>query len=224
MPTGPRRFPATVVLFQHGDDLYLFDTGYSARIFEFGWRSRVYNHLNPVFFNAGDDLMSQLSCDGIEPGDITGIIISHLHPDHIGGLCDFPGCWIFTSQEVFRTFKNPGLRDLVFMNMVPRDFSERCVALNIRDEYDLFADGSVILLNLSGHTNGQIGMLLPEHNVLFAADSCWGSDLFDKPMKLLGRCLQKNYADYQNSITRIRRLQKTGVDVICCHGDGLRCK
>ena len=225
-PKEMRRFYAAAVLFQHNGDHYLFDTGYSTRIYEGDWHAKIYNRIIPTFCTEQDGLKQQLLNDGINPADIKGIILSHLHPDHIGGLIDFPDCKIFISRNTYCAFQKPKLLDLIFKELFPQDFNSRVEILDFSEKYEeykahegynLMGDKSVILIEVSGHANGQIGMLLPEYNTFYAADSAWGTDLLDKPLKFPARLLQNDYEEYQKTINRIKKMQATGINVIMSH-------
>lgn len=217
-PKEKRDFPARTVAFSHDNDWYLFDTGYSHRVFENGWRSKLYSLLNPISFSENDRLKIQLKKDGITT--IKGIILSHLHPDHIGGLKDFSDTEIMISAQTKMLLQKPKLFDLIFTNLLPADFENRVRVLDITGEYDLFNDGSLILKNVSGHTKGQIGMFLPEHNIFYAADSTWGMDMIDKPMKWPARFLQQDFSAYQYTIEKIKGMQANGIDIIVSHEVG----
>jgi glyoxylase-like metal-dependent hydrolase (beta-lactamase superfamily II) len=49
----------------------------------------------------GGRLLSNLAAIGMKPSDISHVIISHLHPDHIGGLFE-GGAATFSNQRVFK--------------------------------------------------------------------------------------------------------------------------
>ena len=217
VPPGTRAFPATAVLFQHEDDYYLFDTGFAPRILRCGWRSKIYQMLNPVVCSVGDSLKEQLRADGINPGQIKGIILSHLHPDHIGGLLDFPHSRIIISQKTHRTLQKANLSDLIFEDLLPGDLLTRMQVVDLRIIYDLFGDGSVLLKDISGHTHGQTGMYLREHNRFYAADSSWGSDLWELPLRFIARLLQKDYRAYQSNLKRVKHMQAMGIEIVLSH-------
>jgi glyoxylase-like metal-dependent hydrolase (beta-lactamase superfamily II) len=216
-PREVREFPAMAVFFRHEGDAFLFDTGYSARALEYGWRSRAYNLLNPVVFREQDSLKVQLAADGISPKDIKGVILSHLHPDHIGGLLDFPGSEAIVSKGSYQTWHRPKLLDLVFMNLLPQDFKTRVRVLDFEGNCDFFGDNSLLLKDISGHTNGQLGLYLPESKTFFAADSCWGTGFLEKEMRAFPKLLQKDYAVYQETQRLIRQMQADGIHVVYSH-------
>ena len=211
-----RHFPAMAVFIKRHNTAFVFDTGYSARIAECGLMSKIYCHLNPVHCREEDSFKAQLLNDGIAPEEIKTIILSHLHPDHIGGLKDFPNSKIVISQKTYEEYRNRELKDLIFTNLLPSDFEKRLETFQ-EDSYDLFGDQSCVLMELPGHTSGQIGMLLPEYNTLFAADSSWGEDLLEKEMRFAGRCIQKNYGEYMKTIERIKDIRDRGIKVIFSH-------
>ena len=76
---NPVRFPVYSVLIEHDDGLFLFDTGYDLE------------HVKAVLpFELPEQteeqtIPAQLEKAGYKPEDVTGIINSHLHFDHVGG-------------------------------------------------------------------------------------------------------------------------------------------
>ena len=211
------RFYAAVWLFKHNEEYYLFDTGYSTRIYNSSWQSKVYNFLNPVFCEAGDNLSEQLRQDDIYPTQIKAIFLSHLHPDHVGGLYDFTRVPIIISKNCYETFTHPKLSDLVFKELFPADFADWLEVVTLESDYDYFGDGSLILKDLSGHTHGQMGLYFTESQTILAADSCFGVDLLHHPMTHLAKWLQKDYRTYQKTAAILNRMHQQGVSVIASH-------
>lgn len=106
---------------------------------------------------------------------------------------------------------------MVFTNLLPSDFEKRAVVLDIKDSCDFFGDGSVILQDVSGHTQGQTGIFLPEYNTFFAADSLWGSEFLNKNMRAAGRFIQKDYSAYCATLEKIQHMQKNGIQIVFSH-------
>jgi glyoxylase-like metal-dependent hydrolase (beta-lactamase superfamily II) len=73
-----------VVLIDTGKDLLLCDTGFGKFL--------------PA--TAGH-LLSQLTIAGYRPNQITGVFLSHAHPDHMGGLIGADGKPVFSSAQHF---------------------------------------------------------------------------------------------------------------------------
>lgn len=45
-------------------------------------------------------LLNNLAASGIEPGEVSAVVISHFHPDHIFGLCRKDGSLLFPNAEI----------------------------------------------------------------------------------------------------------------------------
>lgn len=84
VPTDLVRLPFNVLLVRLGSELVLIDTG-----------------CGTVFGPAGGKLVSQLAAAGVQPDQITGIIVSHMHGDHFGGLLDANGEVVFKNAALF---------------------------------------------------------------------------------------------------------------------------
>ena len=51
---------------------------------------------------------------GIDPAEITYVILSHLHPDHLGGAALFPNAHFFVTRKSMRCTKNRNLKISLF--------------------------------------------------------------------------------------------------------------
>ena len=232
-PSEKRRFPALSVLITHerlGNILY--DTGYSELIYENGLVSKIYNSLNRTYISKDETIISKLEADGISPDSVKKIIISHAHPDHIGALRLFGGYELISTPKVINTLYTGNCFDLVFRNMVPEK-QPKLRALKkyngktifdgyFKKTYDIFADGSVIGIELDGHADGQLGLFLPEYDLLFAADACWGEDLMPhaEKMRFIPKLIQHSYRQYLDSIKRLRAFssEHPEIKIIFSHG------
>lgn len=214
-----RMFPARVLLLEHETlGKILYDTGYSKLIYRNHVVSFLYNALNKSYVKEEDTIVSKLHKEGVEAGDIHRIILSHAHPDHIGGLCFFQNYEILSTPKVIDTLQNGGAFQLVFRNMKPKEEVQYtrlqpCVKESVLNDYfqqvyDVLGDGSVLGVELNGHAAGQLGIYLPEYELLFAADACWGADLLCKvkDMRKVAQWIQNDYKEYINTAERLERL------------------
>jgi 4-pyridoxolactonase len=75
----PVRIPSYGLLIEHDDGLFVFDTGFDL------------DHTNAVLpFELPEQtpeqtIPAQLRACGVEPSDVTTLVNSHLHFDHVGG-------------------------------------------------------------------------------------------------------------------------------------------
>jgi len=113
IPREQRVFPAGAFLFGHPDGRkVLYDTGYAPSMVGTGWFGRLYSKLLPPVIEPHETIDRQLIEDGIHPGSIGHVVVSHLHPDHIGGIRYFPNSTFVVSEQVIETLDNHQLRAL----------------------------------------------------------------------------------------------------------------
>ncbi len=110
-----------------------------------------------------NDLMSSLEKNGLNPSDITDVILTHLHFDHTGGstkfengtfIPTFPNAKYYIQKKHFEWAINPSDRDKG--SFIPHTFMplfETGVLNFIDGDYDF--DEEIQLLPINGHTIAQ---------------------------------------------------------------------
>lgn len=198
---------------RHG--LILIDTGYGMAYFDAikkGW-GRLYNKLLPVFFQKEEGVAHQLAEDEIDTSDLSYLLLTHFHPDHIGSLNEFSNVpWIYRGDVLralsklprWKQFQNGFLQGLVpeipdgSIEITESSFGEKWHSFAA---HDLFQDESLMLVDLPGHAIGQMGAYTP--NCLFAADALWTSEASPHSLGLL---LQKDKKKYKNTLSALKEL------------------
>jgi glyoxylase-like metal-dependent hydrolase (beta-lactamase superfamily II) len=126
------RFPAGFACIEHPKfGLILFDTGYSQRFAAETayYPAALYRWLTPVFFREQDSALAQLQRMGYRAEDVSIIVISHFHGDHIAGLRDFPHAQFIYAAEAYEKVRR--LRGLAAVKagylprLLPDDFEAR---------------------------------------------------------------------------------------------------
>lgn len=227
-------FEAGVFLIKHRKHGYiLYDTGYSTKILKNKPKYFLYRFLNPINIRKEAMINSQLEKRGIKTEEIKYIILSHLHPDHIGGLEFFPKSEIIITKKCFDEFKKNSLRSLIFKELLPQNFKDRLLLIEASVEnksfeylktYDLFSDNSILLTELDGHSSGQCCAYIRERNLFIAADTTWRTeflDMIDK-MRFLPRLIQNNFSEYLKSIDILKKIQNNGIKILVSHDKSSR--
>ena len=98
-------------------------------------------------------LRKSLALDGVAPGDVTDVLITHAHPDHVNGLVDEQGHSAFSNAKIRMSAK-----DWQFMR---QEAETRPIAGVIASQVVTFEPGSEVLpgitaLALYGHTPGHV--------------------------------------------------------------------
>jgi glyoxylase-like metal-dependent hydrolase (beta-lactamase superfamily II) len=202
-PWRPHRFPSGFTLIVHRRrGAILFDTGYAARFLRAtrALPNAIYRWLTPVAIDDAQTAVAQLAALGIAARDVTHVVVSHFHADHIGALRDFPAARIVSSRAAWDSVRGRrgigALRRAFLPELIPPDaetrmlFTGDCAALPLEnalapfgDGRDLFGDGSLVAVDLPGHAHGQIGLLLrdaPGGPLFLIADAAWSHEAYER--------------------------------------------
>lgn len=233
-------FPATLGLIKTTSGKYiLFDTGYAPRVKNQmkSFPYPLYDWLLPITIDENNTAASKLNALGIEPEEIATIIISHFHPDHIGGLKDFPHSQFICSKKSWNAVKSlsgiSALRKGFLPDLIPDDFEERLLfaeelaECSLADQelsgWSIELHGSQIqLISLEGHVDGQIGLYIEnailsdiQAPIFFVADSCWTIRAIAEknlPHKL-SMIIQENCTQYYQTIKALQNLHNSNPDI-----------
>ncbi len=165
--------------------LIVFDTGISQRAriepeHFVGWLGAKLGMLDVP---AGVGLAEQMRAAGFDPGDVKLVVISHLHFDHTGGIPDFPNAIVVVSAAE-KAWVEHGLGRMDFVDTDVLAGLARWQAVDYQAEkplatllaaHDLLGDGSILTVDLSGHTPGSTGMIVrtADAPVLLTGDAAW---------------------------------------------------
>jgi glyoxylase-like metal-dependent hydrolase (beta-lactamase superfamily II) len=173
--------PINVYVIEHADGVVLFDTGQDRAsvtdpcYFPGGAAGVVYRRLARFDIAEEETLAAGLGRLGYRTGDVTTAVISHFHQDHIGGIADIAHARLLVSPSEWRSLHRPAAEtrgllrqriDLPGLRWSPvefQDLARRPDAATFRpftEGYDVFDDGSLMILPTPGHTNGSISMLV----------------------------------------------------------------
>jgi N-acyl homoserine lactone hydrolase len=108
-------------------------------------------------------LAGQLAAIGYKPSDVTYFALSHMHYDHSANANAYAGStWLVQRPERAAMFPEPPQTNTIVEPDVVEKFSAlKTAKTKILDgDYDVFGDGSVVIISTPGHTPGHQSLFL----------------------------------------------------------------
>lgn len=184
------KIPINAYAIEHRDGLVLFDTGMNPAIVSDPnyISSSIGRFLLPKIFRLhigpDDALDNRLETVSLSASDVSKVILSHLHFDHIGGIAHVPQAELLVSQDEWRQLaglhpeRDWVLREHIELsgaNWQPIEFAPTNDPLlaPFGGYYDVMGDESMILLPTPGHTPGSMSLLVRSRGLpplLFVGD------------------------------------------------------
>ncbi len=174
-------------------------------------------------------LSDALAARDIAVDAIDFVLPTHLHWDHISGLLELPDSVSIRLPGVERAWALDGAHAPIGVARGPlhgRTFDtfelDGPPVLTFPRSLDLFGDGSVLLVDLAGHTPGSIGVLLAVDDgtrVLLAGDAVWNKlqvELIREKAPMPGQLFD---ADRDATFATIHRLHALpdGIEIVAAH-------
>ena len=148
-------FSVNCYLIRHGTEWMLWDSGYPDSLVEkpegiVGPRSRALR---------SKTLVSQLAEIGVAPNQISRLAFSHFHGDHVGNADLFSTATLYIQKpEYDAAFGAEPAKYGFAPATYERLRASRIVKLE--GDFDVFGDGSVVVLSTPGHTPGHQSLLV----------------------------------------------------------------
>jgi N-acyl homoserine lactone hydrolase len=192
---APREMAHSAVLIRHPRGTFLFDSGFCADIQLFLLDQPLLFRKTLANFTQEQNIVAHLQQLGVQPSDLDFVLLSHLHWDHVSGLPDLPNVPVRVrrleyeaAQQDGRLDKLQGLvRRLMGRNSLEHFDLTGPAYGGFSASFDLFGDGSIVLVPLPGHTQGQVGMFIHRSNgahLFLIADAAWIAENYLIPAQI----------------------------------------
>ena len=145
-----------VILYKKKERIVLFDTGCG---------TKKDKRMTPYGFSQQKDLRKLLATRQIAPGEVTDIVLSHLHFDHCGGITyrndsgqiveTFPNATYHISRRQWEHHLHPGILDTDAYFAENTSFLQNNARLHLIDNDQQISDDIEVCL-YNGHTPGQL--------------------------------------------------------------------
>ncbi len=141
-------------LVKHGADLLLWDTGLPTGLLHAPFTD------DPLSPTLDKTLAEQLAQIDVKPADIGRLGISHYHFDHLGQAAEFPTATLMIGALDFAALRttpppfgaDPSQAAPWLTGGAPVDL--------VTGDRDVFGDGTVMILDMPGHTPGSLALLV----------------------------------------------------------------
>jgi 4-pyridoxolactonase len=208
-PSGPFRFPVYGVLIDHPEGKFVFDTGFDKAFID----SIIPDNARQT---ERQTLPGQLDLIGMRPSEITHVINSHYHVDHVGGnkhcthattLCHKCELEAVTHPEPFEEL---GYSDMSFAPQLRKGANEPGIADDIFTPRFEAVTGDqeiakgVTLFETPGHTPGHFSLMVELANrrpMLFTGDACYTRKNLDHNL------ISNSHSDVKQAFRSLQRLR-----------------
>ena len=214
IPTVPKEkqrditIPVSMWVIDHPKGLVVFDTGINAAVTQdckSYWQPGLCDFLKPT--NKREEMIdAQLKKIGLSTDKVKVVITSHTHLDHVGNIKMFPNAiHVLQKKELYQGWfpeKFQGRTGGAFV-MADLEGTRDFNFLELEGDYDLYGDGSIMILATPGHTLGHQSVkvkLASGKSLIMSQDAIWMQENMD------GYPAGLNYSilDYTKSINRLK--------------------
>jgi glyoxylase-like metal-dependent hydrolase (beta-lactamase superfamily II) len=142
--------PIYAYLIEHPKGRILVDTGESYELRD-----------ENAVMEEKDTIISKLAELGYTPDDIGYVVISHMHLDHSGYMNYFPNSTFIARKEELKAAWWPEASEGGYLfSTYDKTRNFKFIQPADDEDYDIFMDGSVVLIDTRGHSRGHQSVVL----------------------------------------------------------------
>ncbi|MEP3437666.1 MAG: MBL fold metallo-hydrolase [Hoeflea sp.] len=167
LPTDSLMPDCNVPILKSGDRMIMFDVGSGSN-----------------FMPSAGRLLDNMAEGGLDPAEITDVVFTHAHPDHLWGLVDdfdeivFPNARFFMGRTEWEFWRDPATVDAMPEERKTFAVGAQNRLAYLEDMINLFEPGAEVLpgveaVDTAGHTPGHMSFMLHggSEPVLIAGDA-----------------------------------------------------
>lgn len=212
----------TAIFVRHPKGDFLWDSGIGSQVEQ---QMEAFSFIDKQLMKIDNvkPASQQLQQHNYATENLMAIIPSHMHWDHVSGLVDFSGVPVWVQEQehngarkgkppafIKSQFEHDGL-EWKYLKLSDTPFK------GFESSLDVFGDGSVVLVDLSGHTAGQLGMFLTtaKGQFFFIGDATWALEGIEnnRGRPVFVNWLAKVDRDEEKAAAVVRAIHELGEEV-----------
>ena len=150
-----KRLTSSCYLIKHGARYMIWDTG-----FALSFKGLPLNTTDPMSATLARSITDQLAEIGVKPAQIEIVGASHYHWDHVGQASSFAGATLLIGREDWALLTAKTTNPLADAALLQPWLDGKSKVDPVDGDRDIFGDGSVMMINLPGHSPGHHGLLV----------------------------------------------------------------
>ncbi len=171
-------------------------------------------------FRDEDSVKNRLEEDGLDPIAVKKVLLTHCSPECCGGLNLLPKYELISIAKVLTILWLADTSDGLMKSTLPtEDTPTRAAGIfkgksfisdYFRWVFDIFGDGTILAVDITGHDKAMAGFFLTEKNIFIAADASIDETALTEGLIPTDKLLkQQAYPDdYLSVLATLRRLKK----------------
>jgi N-acyl homoserine lactone hydrolase len=184
-------YPVPVFLVEHpSEGPFLIDAGYDPSVATDPTRTLgfVFGKVVMKHRLADRTAAEQVAERGVAPADITQVVMTHLHNDHVSGAGQWPAATFVVDAVERRAARGPGPYVKPLLATIGRwrevDYAQAEPFEAFSKTIDLFGDGTVRLVSSPGHSPGHQSVLLRlrDRHALICGDAAMSTRELEEPV------------------------------------------
>ncbi len=207
LPFMKDMMPMYAYLIEHPKGRILVDTGQSYPLRD-----------ENAIMEESDTILPQLAKLGYTPDDIDYVVISHMHLDHVGYIDCFPNATFLVRKAEMQAAWWPEPYERGYdLRTFEKTRNFKFIQLGNDEDYDVFEDGSIVLIDTRGHSRGHQSVILDLPNtgkVVLAIDAAPDKDMLDRGFS--GRPFTDTYHETL-SLQKLKHLADCGYMMFYAH-------
>jgi N-acyl homoserine lactone hydrolase len=174
-----RHFAATAILVQHPKGDLLIDAGFGSGI---AAHLAALPRIQRAPHQAAETVSEQLDASGYDRGRLLGVLVTHVHWDHVSGLDELPVPIWMNSGELQYAAEDPGgkvFRTVSAGHEIHEYEFNGPPYLGFPSSFDVYGDGSMVITPAGGHTTGSVVVFVTVpsgQRYAFIGDLTWQLD------------------------------------------------